>query len=150
MSSHEADVHGVSDVLRLPEDPEDGEVYRAPENTYLGGSIVISVFRGRQLLGSAQRLQPVPSVSRKYQLLRLNSVRLLKKGDLINIKTTHNIYNELVFKNGYGWLGNKSSETAEVLQEGYFRVSSFLTVGPYDDNYRLYEYVCMDKIKEKR
>ena len=149
MQYQEADVHGVSDVIQLPDDPDDGQIFKSPNNEYLGGSIVISIFRGKELLGSATSLESVPTMSRKYQLTRMSSSRLLKKGDIINVKIIHNNYNELIFKDGYGWLGHKSKDNAEVLQEDNFRIEAFLTVGPVSASSYLYEYVCVEKIKEK-
>jgi hypothetical protein len=150
MKSQEADVHGVSEIIALPEDPENGEIFKAPGKTHLGGSIVINVFRGKELLGSALRLESAPVSSRKYQLTRMTSSRILKKGDLLNVKITHNAYSELIFREGYGWMGHGENPSAEVMQNNYFRVTSFLLVGPFSETTRLYEYVCMDKIKEKK
>ena len=134
----------------LPEDPEPGQIFRLEKGQVVGGATVINVYKGGTLIGAAQSLTPIANVSGKYCVDRLSSSIELKERDVLHIKAIQYSFNQVIFIEYFGWIGSGVIKKHVTLADKHYRVLAVIPVGEQNNQFRLYEKVCLEVIQGEK
>lgn len=136
--------------VRLPDDPEPGQIFRLPKEQSVGGAVVLTLRHQRTLVGTVNRLLPIPNVTKMYRAERVTSSVELPRNTLVRIVALQFSFDQLTFFQNFGWIGTQTAKKTLTLSDKFYKVIEVIPVGPAGPNFHLYEQLCLSVINPKQ
>ena len=130
----------------LPNDPDPGEVYTAPEGQEVGASYVLTILLDGKHIGHTSQISRVPNVSKRSHLNRTITTSSLEKGDTIEVVFTRYAYKSVIFVEYFGWIGHEVGSTEIQMRQKFSVVEARPLLE--DATQYIYEKVCLKALKE--